>query len=78
MAKIKRIIIGQSGGPTSVIDWEVAGMLTAANKFGYEIYGAINGMEGILHSDVEGNIVDLTGIDPRQFMYNGPGSGLSK
>ena len=77
MAKIKRIIIGQSGGPTPVIDWEVAGILAAVKKFGYQVYGAINGLEGILHYDVEGNIVDLTGVDPTQFIYNGPGSGLS-
>lgn len=77
MAKIKRIIIGQSGGPTPVIDWEVAGILAAAKKFGYQVYGAINGLEGIFHYDVEGNIVDLTGMDPTQFIYNGPGSGLS-
>jgi len=74
--KIKRIIIGQSGGPTPVIDWEVAGMLAAAKKVGYEVYGAINGLEGILHADVPGNIVDLSNIDPRQFIYNGPGAGL--
>jgi ATP-dependent phosphofructokinase / diphosphate-dependent phosphofructokinase len=76
MAKIKRIIIGQSGGPTPVIDWEVAGMLAAAKKYNYEVYGAINGLEGILHADVPGNIVDLTKTDPTQFIYNGPGAGL--
>jgi len=76
MAKIKRIIIGQSGGPTPVIDWEVAGMLAAARKFGYEVYGAINGLEGILHADVPGNIVNLTNTDPTQFIFNGPGAGL--
>jgi len=76
MAKIKRIIIGQSGGPTPVIDWEVAGMLAGARKHGYEVYGAINGLEGILHADVPGNIVDLTRTDPTQFIYNGPGAGL--
>jgi len=74
--KIKRIIIGQSGGPTPVIDWEVAGMLAAAKKVSYEVYGAINGLEGILHADVPGNIVDLSNMDPRQFIYNGPGAGL--
>ena len=54
--KIKRIIIGQSGGPTPVIDWEVAGMLAASKKVDYEVYGAINGLEGILHADVPGNM----------------------
>lgn len=52
-------------------------MLAAAKKYNFQVYGAINGLEGILHADVEGNIVDLTGIDPTQFIYNGPGAGLS-
>lgn len=76
MASIKRIIVGQSGGPTPVIDWTVDGILTSARSKGIEVYGAKNGLEGILHADVEGNIVDLSGIDPNQFIYNGPGSGL--
>lgn len=73
---IKRIIIGESGGPTPVIDWEVAGILHAAKTHGIEVYGAINGMEGILHAEVKGNIVNLTDNDPIQFIYNGPGAGL--
>lgn len=76
MASIKRIIVGQSGGPTPVIDWTVDGILSSARSKGIEVYGAKNGLEGILHADVEGNIVDLSGIDPNQFIYNGPGSGL--
>jgi ATP-dependent phosphofructokinase / diphosphate-dependent phosphofructokinase len=76
MADIKRIIVGQSGGPTPVIDWTVDGILTSARDKGIEVYGAKNGLEGILHADIEGNIVDLSGIDPTQFIYNGPGSGL--
>lgn len=73
---IKRIIVGQSGGPTPVIDWSVDGILTSARAKGIEVYGAKNGFEGVLHADIEGNIVDLSGIDPTQFIYNGPGSGL--
>jgi len=73
---IKRIIVGQSGGPTPVIDWSVDGILTSARAKGIEVYGAKNGFEGILHADIEGNIVDMSGIDPTQFIYNGPGSGL--
>lgn len=76
MATIKRIIIGQSGGPTPVIDWTVDGVLTSARDKGIEVYGAKNGLEGILHADIEGNIVDLSGVSPTQFIYNGPGSGL--
>lgn len=73
---IKRIIVGESGGPTPVIDWEVAGVLAAARKYDLEVYGAINGLEGVLNADVEGNIVDLTPISPQQFIHNGPGAGL--
>ncbi|HBH23107.1 MAG TPA: hypothetical protein DDY13_06740 [Cytophagales bacterium] len=76
MAKIKRIIIGQSGGPTPVIDWEVAGILAAAQERGYQVLGAINGLEGILHYDVPGNIADLSRTLPSAFIHNGPGSGL--
>jgi len=76
MASIKRIIVGQSGGPTPVIDWTVDGILTSARANGVEVYGAKNGLEGVLHADKPGNIVNLSGIDPTQFIYNGPGSGL--
>lgn len=76
MAKIKKIIIGQSGGPTPVIDWEVAGILAAAQERKFQVLGAINGMEGILHYDVPGNIADLTRTLPSAFIHNGPGSGL--
>lgn len=76
MANLKRIIIGQSGGPTPVIDMEVAGALQAAQEKDLEVYGAMNGLEGILHADVKGNIVDLTDVNPMQFYHNGPGSGL--
>jgi ATP-dependent phosphofructokinase / diphosphate-dependent phosphofructokinase len=72
----KRIILGESGGPTPVIDWEVAGAIDAAQKKGWEIYGMINGLEGLLNANIEGNIVNLTNIDPMSFSFNGPGAGL--
>ncbi len=73
---VSRIVIGESGGPTPVIDWEVAGAMDAAQKAGIRIYGMINGMEGLLNADIEGNVVDLTGMDPMSFVFNGPGAGL--
>jgi ATP-dependent phosphofructokinase / diphosphate-dependent phosphofructokinase len=73
---IKRIIVGESGGPTPVIDWEVAGVMDAAQRMGIEVYGMINGLEGLLNADIPGNIVDLTNMDPMSFIFNGPGSGL--
>ncbi len=44
----RRIAIGESGGPTPVIDWEVAGALAAAQQRGWQIYGVMNGLEGLL------------------------------
>ncbi len=73
---IKRIIVGESGGPTPVIDWEVSGVVEAAQKAGIEVYGMINGLEGVLNADIEGNIVDLSGIDHMALAFNGPGAGL--
>ena len=73
---IKRIIVGESGGPTPVIDWEISGVMDAAQKAGVEIYGMINGLEGLLNADIEGNIVDLTHLDHMAFAFNGPGAGL--
>jgi len=73
---IKRIIVGESGGPTPVIDWEVAGVMDAAQRMDIEVYGMINGLEGLLNADIPGNIVDLTNVDPMSFVFNGPGSGL--
>ncbi len=76
MTTVKRIIVGESGGPTPVIDWEVAGIIDAAQQAGIEIYGMINGLEGLLNANIEGNIVDLSEIDPMSFVFNGPGAGL--
>ncbi|NLW49217.1 MAG: hypothetical protein GXY85_00030 [Candidatus Brocadiaceae bacterium] len=73
---VKRVIIGESGGPTPVIDWEVAGAIDAAQQAGIEIYGMKNGLEGLLNADIEGNVVDLTPMDPTSFVFNGPGAGL--
>lgn len=73
---VTRIIVGESGGPTPVIDWEVAGVIDAAQKAGIEVYGMINGLEGLLNADIPGNIVDLTEMDPMSFVFNGPGAGL--
>ena len=72
----KRFIVGESGGPTPVIDWEVAGAIDAAQKSGWEVYGMINGLEGLLNANIPGNIVDLSYLDPMSFCFNGPGAGL--
>lgn len=53
---MKNLIVGQSGGPTSVINASLAGVYEEAKRLGYNhVYGMINGIEGLL----EENIVDL-------------------
>lgn len=50
------IIVGQSGGPTAVINSSVAGVFSAAKKLGVKkIYGMVHGIQGFLDE----NIVDL-------------------
>lgn len=52
-------IVGQSGGPTSVINASLAGVMQAAVKAGAEkVYGMRNGIAGLLR----GETVDLTAI----------------
>lgn len=56
----KNMIIGQSGGPTAVINSSLAGAIDCAlesDKIG-EIYGMINGVEGLL----EENIINLSNM----------------
>ena len=53
---MKNIIVGQSGGPTSVINSSVAGVYKKAKELGYDhVYGMVNGIEGFLAD----NIIDL-------------------
>ena len=51
--KLKSIIIGQSGGPTTVINASLQGIIEAAlsNPNIEHIYGALNGIEGILNKN---------------------------
>ena len=53
---MKNIIVGQSGGPTAVINSSVAGVYKKAKELGVErVYGMIYGIEGFLNE----NIIDL-------------------
>lgn len=46
------LIVGQSGGPTTVINSSLAGVFSAAKKLGVEkIYGMRNGIKGFLRND---------------------------
>lgn len=53
---IGNIIIGQSGGPTAVINSSLAGLIKGAREYNAtKIYGMINGVQGLL----EKNYIDL-------------------
>ena len=53
---MKNLIVGQSGGPTAVINGSLAGVYYEAKKKGFDkVYGMLNGIEGLL----EDKIVDL-------------------
>ncbi len=46
---MKNLIVGQSGGPTSVINGSLAGVYYGAKQSGYDkVYGMLNGIEGLL------------------------------
>lgn len=69
-------IIAQSGGPTSVINSSVVGLLKANKDLGVfdNVYGGLNGIEGILN----GNLINLTSFSEEEiqtFRYT-PSSGL--
>ena len=42
------VIVGQSGGPTAVINASLAGVFETAKARGAKVYGMINGIEGLL------------------------------
>ena len=52
MAKKRNIIVGQSGGPTSVINSSLAGVYKNAVERGFDkVYGMLHGIQGLL--DIE-------------------------
>ena len=52
---MKNIIVGQSGGPTSVINSSIAGVYKKGKELGCKVYGMVHGIEGFL----EENFIDL-------------------
>ncbi len=60
--KLGNIIVGQSGGPTSVINSSLAGVFQAAKDLGApKIYGMRNGIEGLLNEQY---------IDMKEYLKN--------
>jgi len=58
MNQIGKALIAQAGGPTTVINQSMVGIITEARKYGQitTIYGALKGLEGIFNED----FIDLT------------------
>ena len=77
MGKKRNIIVGQSGGPTSVINSSLAGVYKTAKERGfYKVYGMLHGIEGLLdemyvdlstqiHSDMD---IELLKRTPSAFL----------
>ena len=60
-------IIGQSGGPTSVINASAYGCIKTAleNENVTAVYGALNGIKGVL----DDNLIDMSKEDPTELSY---------
>src|ERR1700712_3361770 len=73
---VGNVLVGQSGGPTSVINASVAGIIAEAlnHENIEEIYGALNGVLGILHED----LIDLASESQQQIraLRHTPGAAL--
>ena len=77
MATKRNIIVGQSGGPTSVINSSLAGVYKTAKERGYhKVYGMLHGVQGLLdeqyvdlstqiHSDMD---IELLKRTPSAFL----------
>ena len=61
------IVVGQSGGPTAVINSSVAGVYAAAKKLGVKkVYGMVHGIQGFLNDnlcDIDEQIGGEMGIE---------------
>ena len=73
---VGNVLVGQSGGPTSVINASVAGIIAEAlnHECIEEIYGALNGVLGILQED----LIDLASESQQQIraLKHTPGAAL--
>ena len=73
---VGNVLVGQSGGPTSVINASVAGLIAEAlnHECIEEIYGTLNGVLGILHED----LIDLAAESQQQIraLKHTPGAAL--
>ena len=73
---VGNVLVGQSGGPTAVINASVAGIVTEAlnHECMEEIYGTLNGVLGLLQED----LIDLASESQQQIraLRHTPGAAL--
>ncbi len=64
MSNRKNLVVAQSGGPTSVINSSLRGVIEAAREFENigTVYGARHGIEGVLKEE----LLDLSAQDPEE------------
>ncbi len=74
MNKGKNILIAQGGGPTNVINQSLCGIIIESKKKRYNIYGALNGVRGLIDS----KLLPLNNLKPKELelIANSPGSIL--
>lgn len=75
---MKNLIIGQSGGPTPVINASMCGIITEAfdqSRYIQKVYGMVNGIEGILNHQII-DLDPLKGSGELELIKTTPGSYL--
>ena len=72
---MKNIIVGQSGGPTAVINASLYGVVREAHKNGINVYGMVNGIQGFLEGKyinfadyADKDDFDLLRVTPASFL----------
>lgn len=72
---MKNIIVGQSGGPTAVINASLYGVVKEAQKNGINVYGMVNGIQGFMQGKYI-NFADYTGNPDFDLLRTTPASWL--
>ena len=74
MSSNNNILIAQGGGPTSVINQSLAGIIINEKKKKSKIFGSINGVNGIVNN----NFITLNNILSKEItmLRNTPGAAL--
>lgn len=72
---MKKILVGQSGGPTAVINSSLYGVIKEAESRDCEVYGMVNGIEGFLE-DKYVNLTEKGGEVDFELLKNTPASYL--